>query len=275
MIVRSIVPSQGYDELNTAILNHLVKLLGLTGSRSNTSIISEFFVSENSLEPMVRWQRESLLEWYAEKIDLDLNVFLSKIARDYSVIPFDSSLLGASPRNVQIPPLAVPLVPVSRRASEITLASWIPGMETLLDRREFELLNQFWGVRRIGVVWSEPGPLRETLKQFANRIDMRSADRIEGEIKNGAIPWIDLDGVTPAEKINHWFSPVLQRRYQACPVYCGKRLLTLAVANPLDPLTRAEIEGVLRRRLYQIFPHILLINSILRYIKAEENKCRW
>ena len=271
MIVRSIVPSQGYDELNTAILNHLVKLLGLTGSRSNTSIISEFFVSENSLEPMVRWQRESLLEWYAEKIDLDLNVFLSKIARDYSVIPFDSSLLGASPRNVQIPPLAVPLVPVSRRASEITLASWIPGMETLLDRREFELLNQFWGVRRIGVVWSEPGPLRETLKQFANRIDMRSADRIEGEIKNGAIPWIDLDGVTPAEKINHWFSPVLQRRYQACPVYCGKRLLTLAVANPLDPLTRAEIEGVLRHRfsVQQIFADPV---PLQRFITASESK---
>src|SRR5207253_5929441 len=105
-----------------------------------------------------------------------------KMVRDYSVIPFDSSLLGASPKNVQIPPLAVPLVPVSRRASELTLASWIPEMEILLDRREFELLNQFWGVRRIGVVWSEPGPLRETIKQFVNGIDLRPAERrIDGE----------------------------------------------------------------------------------------------
>ena len=272
MIVRSIVPSQGYDALNIVILDHLVKLLGLSGSRNDISLISDFFMFENSLELMVRWQRGSFLEWYAEKTDLPLNVLLAKIARDYPVIPFDSALLGASPKNVQIPPLAVPLVPVSRRDSELTLTSWIPGMEALLDRREFELLNQFWGVRRIGVVWSEPGPLRETIKQFVNRIDLRPADRrIDGEIENGAIPWIDLDGVTPAEKINHWFSPVLQRRYQACPIYCGKRLITLAVAQPLDPLTKAEIEGVLRHRfsVQQVFADPM---PLQRFITASESK---
>jgi type II secretory ATPase GspE/PulE/Tfp pilus assembly ATPase PilB-like protein len=249
MIVRSILPSQGYNELNIVILDHLAKLLGLRESRSDVSIISDFLASVNSLEPIVRWQRESCLEWYAAKTDLDLNVLLGKMVRDNQVTPFDSSLLGASPKNVQIPPLTVPLMPVSRRDSELTVASWIPGLEALLDRREFELLNQFWGVRRIGVVWSEPGNLRETIKQFINAIDLRPVNRrIEGEIKNGGIPWLDLDGMTPAEKVNHWFSPVLQRRYQACPVYCGKRLLTLAVAKPLDPLTKAEIEGALRHR---------------------------
>jgi type II secretory ATPase GspE/PulE/Tfp pilus assembly ATPase PilB-like protein len=249
MIVRSILPSQGYNELNIVILDHLAKLLGLRESRSDVSIISDFLASVNSLEPIVLWQRESCLEWYAAKTDLDLNVLLGKMVRDNQVTPFDSSLLGASPKNVQIPPLTVPLMPVSRRDSELTVASWIPGLEALLDRREFELLNQFWGVRRIGVVWSEPGNLRETIKQFINAIDLRPVNRrIEGEIKNGGIPWLDLDGMTPAEKVNHWFSPVLQRRYQACPVYCGKRLLTLAVAKPLDPLTKAEIEGALRHR---------------------------
>ena len=272
MIVRSIVPSQGYDVLNIVILDHLLKLLGLSGSRSDISIISDFFMFENSLEPMVRWQRGSFLEWYAEKTDLPLNVLLGKIVRDYPVIPFDSGLLGASPKNVQIPPLTVPLVPVSRRDSELTLTSWIPGIEALLDRREFELLNQFWGVRRIGVVWSEPGPLRETIKKFVNGIDSRPADRrLDGEIENGAIPWIDLDGVTPAEKINHWFSPVLQRRYQACPIYCGKRLITLAVAKPLDPLTKAEIEGVLRHRfsVQQVFADPI---PLQRFITASESK---
>jgi hypothetical protein len=199
MIVRSTVPSQGYDVLNIVILDHLVKMLGLSGSRSDVSTISDFFVFENSLEPIVRWQRGSFLEWYAEKADLPLNVLLAKIVRDHPVIPFDSGLLGAFPKNVQIPPLTVPLVPVSRRDSELTLTSWIPGMETLLDRHEFELLNQFWGVQRISVVWSEPGSLRETIKQIVNGIDLRSSDRrIEGEIKNGATPWIDLDGVAPA-----------------------------------------------------------------------------
>jgi len=129
MIVRSIVPSQGYDALNIVILDHLVKLLGLSGSRNDISIISDFFMFENSLEPMVRWQRGSFLEWYAEKTDLPLNVLLGKIVRDYPVIPFDSGLLGASPKNVQIPPLTVPLVPVSRRPPSVA-ASLLP--ETVL-----------------------------------------------------------------------------------------------------------------------------------------------
>jgi type II secretory ATPase GspE/PulE/Tfp pilus assembly ATPase PilB-like protein len=272
MILRSIVPSQGYNELDIVILDHLAKVLGLNKSRTDASIVSDFLMSENSFEPTVRWQRESFLESYAEKIDLDLNVLLSKIVRDYPVIPFDSSLLGSSPKSIQIPPLTVPLVPVSRRDSDLTLASWIPGLETLLERPAFELLNQFWGVRRIGVVWSEPGPLRETIKQFIDGIELRPANRrIEGEIKNGAIPWIDLDGVTLADKINHWFSPVLQRRYQACPVYCGKRLLTLAVAKVLDPLTKAEIEGVLRHRfsVQQILADPI---SLQRFITASESK---
>jgi type II secretory ATPase GspE/PulE/Tfp pilus assembly ATPase PilB-like protein len=272
MIVKSIVPSQGYNNLNIVILYHLAKLLGLSESKSDLSIISDFFASENSLEPTARWQRESFLEWYAHKTDLDLNVLLGKVLRDNPIIPFDSGLLGASPKTVQVPPLTVPLVPVSRRESELTVVSWVPGLETLLNRHEFQLLNEFWGVLRISVVWSEPEPLRETIKQFASAIDLRPTDRpVEGKIKNGGIPWIDLDGVTPAEKINHWFSPVLQRRYQACPVYCGKRLLTLAVAKPLDPMTKAEIEGALRHRfsVQQVFADPV---PLQRFITASESK---
>jgi type II secretory ATPase GspE/PulE/Tfp pilus assembly ATPase PilB-like protein len=266
------VPSQGYNELNIAILYHLAKLLGLGKSKNDLSIIIDFFASEDSLESTVRWQRVTFLEWYAHKTDLDLNVLLRKIVRDNPVIPFDSSLLGASPKTVQIPALCIPLVPVSRRDSELTVVSWVPGLETLLCRREFELLNEFWGVRRISVVWSEPEPLRETIKRFTAAIDLRPADRpVDGEIKNGGIPWLDLDEMTPGEKINHWFSPVLQRRYQACPVYCGKRLLTLAVARPLDPMTKAEIEGALRHR-FSVLQVLGDPVPLQRFITASESK---
>jgi type II secretory ATPase GspE/PulE/Tfp pilus assembly ATPase PilB-like protein len=266
------VPSLSYNELNFVILDHLAKLLGLRESWRDVSIVSDFFAAENSLEPLVRWQRESFLERYAAKTDLNLNVLLGKMVRDSQVTPFDSSLLGASPKNVQIPPLTVPLVPISRRDSELTIASWIPGLETLVDRPEFELLNQFWGARRIGVVWSEPANLRETIKRFIDDIDLRPVGRlIEGEIKNGGIPWLDLDGMTPAEKVNQWFSPVLQRRYQACPVYCGKRLLTLAVAKPLDPLTKAEIEGALRHR-FSVQQTLADLIPLQRFIAGSEGR---
>jgi type II secretory ATPase GspE/PulE/Tfp pilus assembly ATPase PilB-like protein len=272
MIVRSTAPSQGYNELNNVILCHLAKLLGLGESKNDLSVIFDFFASESSLEPTIRWQREAFFEWYAHKTDLDLNVLLNKIVRENSVVPFDPSLLGVSPKTVQMPPLMIPLVPVSRRDSELTVVSWVPGFETLLCRPEFELLNEFWGVRRISVVWSEPGLLRERVKQFIAAIDLRPADQpIEGEIKNGGIPWLDLDGMTPAEKINQWFSPVLQRRYQACPVYCGKRLLTLAIARPLDPMTKAEIEGALRHR-FSVQQVLADPVPLQRFITASESK---
>jgi type IV pilus assembly protein PilB len=272
MIVRSTEPSQGYNELNNVIHCYLAKLLGLTDAKNGFSIIFNFFSSETNLEAMARWQRESFLEWYARKTDLDLNVLLGKIVRDNPVIPFAPGLLGASPKAVQIPPLTVPLVPVSRRDLEITITSWVPGLETLLTLREFDLLNEFWGVRRIGVVWSEPEALRETVKRFASAIESRPVDRpVEGEVKNGGMPWIDLDGITPAEKINHWFSPALQRRYQACPVYCGKRLLTLAVAKPLDPMTKAEIEGALRHR-FSVQQVLADPVSVQRFISTSESK---
>src|ERR1700732_1093674 len=109
MIVRSTEPSQGYNELNNVIHYYLAKLLGLTDAKNGFSIIFNFFSSETNLEPMARWQRESFLEWYARKTDLDLNVLLGKIVRDNPVIPFAPGLLGASPKAVQIPPLTVPL----------------------------------------------------------------------------------------------------------------------------------------------------------------------
>lgn len=180
MIVRSTIPFQAYNELNIVILDHLAKLLGFSESKTHLSIISDFFASENSLEPMLRWQRESFFEWYAGTTDLDLNVLLGKMVRDNPVIPFDSSLLGASPKNIQIPPLTVALVPVSWRDSELTVASWVPGLETLVDQREFQLLNQFWGVRRIGIVWSEPRLLRETIKQFVNASEDIVFQRVDG-----------------------------------------------------------------------------------------------
>ncbi|HZC34877.1 MAG TPA: hypothetical protein VE242_04650, partial [Chthoniobacterales bacterium] len=148
MIVRSIELSQGYNELNNVIVYHLSKLLGLGESKEDLSVIFDFFALEISLEPTTRWQREAFLEWYAHKTDLNLNVLLNKIVRETSVVPFDSSLIGVSPRTVQMPPLAVPLVPVSQRDSELTVVSWVPGLETLLCRPEFELLNEFWGIRR-------------------------------------------------------------------------------------------------------------------------------
>jgi type II secretory ATPase GspE/PulE/Tfp pilus assembly ATPase PilB-like protein len=272
VLARPNVSMQSYDALDTAIYCHLANVLGLADQGDDSAILFDFLSSEHGLEPAACWQRESFLEWYARKADLDLNVLLTKVIRETSVVPFDPALLGVSPKTVQLPPLAVPFVPISRRESEVTILSWVPGLEALLRVRGFERLNAFWGVDQINVLWSDPAPLREAIKQLPNLVDFRPVDQaIINDVGNGGVPWIDLDGVNPAEKTNHWFSPALQRRYQACPVYCGKKVLTLAVTTPLDPVTKAEIEGALRHR-FSVQQVLADPVPLQRFIAASESK---
>jgi type II secretory ATPase GspE/PulE/Tfp pilus assembly ATPase PilB-like protein len=90
------------------------------------------------------------------------------------------------------------------------------------------------------------------------------------EITNGGTPRINLDEVSPSGKVNHWFSPTLQRRYSACPVYCGRRRLTLAVEKLLPPNVKAEIEGALRHRfsVQQVLVHG---EALERFITTSES----
>jgi type II secretory ATPase GspE/PulE/Tfp pilus assembly ATPase PilB-like protein len=80
-----------------------------------------------------------------------------------------------------------------------------------------------------------------------------------------------LDAIPPSDKINQWFSPALQRKYGAIPVYAGKRTLTLAVAKLLDPRLKAEIEGALRHR-YTIQQVLADEAALKRFITASESR---
>jgi type II secretory ATPase GspE/PulE/Tfp pilus assembly ATPase PilB-like protein len=148
-----------------------------------------------------------------------------------------------------MPALSVPLLPVARTLNELTVASSIPGLDGLLQQPEFQVLNAFWGVPKLTAVWCEPDHLRHVLNLVTDNLDLTPSNiRLATEITNGGTPWINLDEVSPSGKVNHWFSPTLQRRYVACPVYCARRRLTLAVERLLPPNVKAEIEGALRHR---------------------------
>ncbi len=239
--------SESIQNLNHLLHFHVARLLGIR--ESELGFLLEHIETCDAANPMAIWQADSLLERYSKGFDLELGSILSKLIRDGALTPFDPTLLRFSPDGVRMPALAVPLLPVARNLGEVTIASAIPGLETLLQQSEFQVLNSFWGVPKLTAVWCEPDHLRQVLSQVADSLDLTPAKgRLTTEIGNGGTPWVNLDEVSPSGKVNHWFSPTLQRRYGACPVYCGRRRLTLAVEKLLPPNVKAEIEGALRHR---------------------------
>jgi type IV pilus assembly protein PilB len=261
-----------FDPIVSAVHYHLARLLGLRELNDDFAFMLGFLGDLATRSPEEAWNRKSFLEEYAERADLDLTSLFVKLLQENPSPPFNPTILGVSPVTLKIPPIAVPLFGFCRRPDEVTIASTIPGLNKLLQTEEFCELNRFWGVRRITAVWSEPGHLREVVRQAGERLDLNpAADTMPEGIENGGIPSVELDNVQPSDKINQWFSPVLQRKYKAVAVYCGKRILTLAVAKPLDPRLKAEIEGALRYR-FSLRQVIADEAALQRFVTASESK---
>src|SRR6201987_6213375 len=233
-------------------LNHLLhfqvaRFLGI--GENELRFLLEHIESSDAKDPIAIWQTDSLIERYSKNFDLELGSIVSKLIRDSALPPLDPTLLRFSPNGLSMPALSVPLLPVSRTLNELTVASSIPGLDGLLQQPEFQVLNAFWGVPKLTAVWCEPDHLRHVLNLVADNLDLTPSNiRLATGITNGGTPWINLDEVSPSGKVNHWFSPPLQRRYVACPVYWARRGSTLAVERLLPPNVKAEIEGALRHR---------------------------
>ena len=239
--------SKPLQNLNHVLHFHVARLLGIR--ENELRFLLEHIESSDATNPMAIWQTDSLIERYSKNFDLELGSILSKLIRDSALTPFDPTLLRFSPNGLRMPALSIPLLPVARTLNELTIASSIPGLDGLLQQREFQVLNAFWGVPKLTAVWCEPDHLRHVLNLVTDNMDLTPSNvRLATEITNGGTPWINLDEVSPSGKVNHWFSPTLQRRYSACPVYCARRRLTLAVERLLPPNVKAEIEGALRHR---------------------------
>jgi type II secretory ATPase GspE/PulE/Tfp pilus assembly ATPase PilB-like protein len=239
--------SEPLQNLNHLLHFHVARLLGIR--ERELRFLLEHIESSDATNPMAIWRADSLIERYSKDLDLELGSILSKLIRDSALTPFDPTLLRFSPNGLRMPALSVPLLPVARTLNELTVASSIPGLDGLLQQPEFQVLNAFWGVPKLTAVWCEPEHLKHVLNLVTDNLDLTpSSVRLTTEITNGGTPWINLDEVSPSGKVNHWFSPTLQRRYSACPVYCARRRLTLAVERLLPPNVKAEIEGALRHR---------------------------
>ena len=260
------------DPIVSAVHYHLAYLLGLRQLNDDFAFLLGFLGDMATRSPQEAWDRKSFLEEYAERVGLDLTSLCTKLLRENPTPPFNTTILGLSPGALKIPPIAVPLFGVCCRPDEVTIASSIPGLNQLLQTENFHVLNRFWGVRHLTAVWAEPGHLRDVIRQAGQQVDFEPvAESRPEKIENGGVPWISLDNVQPSDKINQWFSPVLQRKYNAVAVYCGKRILTLAVSRPMGPRLKAEIEGALRHR-FSLRQVRVDEAALQRFVTASESK---
>jgi type II secretory ATPase GspE/PulE/Tfp pilus assembly ATPase PilB-like protein len=260
------------DALDLVLHRHLARLLGLSSRSADFALLLGYCEKMAQIAVPDVWWQNSFLEEYAQQMDLDLNVVFAKLLRENPSPPVNPSIFGRSPAAISMPPMAVPLFPVSRRENEITIVSGVPGLDRLLRMEDFRCLNEFWGVECVNAVWGEPALLREAIRQAGTQVNfVHQSTASLSDSRNGGVPWIALDGVPPSDKINQWFSPALQRKYGAVPVYAGKRTLTLAVAKLLDPRLKAEIEGALRHRF--AIQQVLADEAALkRFVTASESR---
>ena len=135
--------SELLQKLNHTLHFHLARLLGVR--ENELGFLLDHIESCDAGDPMASWQTDSLIERYSKNFDLDLGSILSKLIRDGALTPFDPTLLRFSPEGVRTPALAVPLLPVARNPGEVTIASSIPGLDTLLQQPEFQVLNAISG----------------------------------------------------------------------------------------------------------------------------------
>ena len=258
--------------VDSVLYRHLVQLLGLKRSPDLSLLLGH---RQKMAKLAVRdvWSQNSFLEDYAQKLDLDLHVVFGKLLRENPSTPLNPAIFGVSPVVTSMPPILFPLYPISQRDNEITIVSEVPGLNRLLPGDDFRCLNEFWGVEHLNAVWAEPAHLREAIRQAGTHVTFaQNSETSLRNVCNGGVPWIALDSISPSDKINQWFSPALQRKYGAIPVYAGKRILTLAVARLLDPRLKAEIEGALRHRF--AIQQVLADEAALkRFITAYTTGC--
>ena len=176
--------SEPLKNLNHLLHFHVARLLGIR--ESELRFLLEHIESCDATNPMAIWQADSLVERYSKNFDFELGSILSKLIRDSALTPFDPTLLRFSPNGVRMPALSVPLLPVAGTLNELTIASSIPGLDVLLQKPEFKILNIFWGVPKLTAVWCEPDQLRQALNLAADSMNLNPANvRLATEITNG------------------------------------------------------------------------------------------
>ncbi|MBV9107105.1 MAG: Flp pilus assembly complex ATPase component TadA [Verrucomicrobia bacterium] len=218
------------------------------------------------------WQQRSFYELLVESNqgeanaaksshELFVSIFRSNRQMAPTAIDF-GSYFPAAVEQINIPPVLVPIVPISYRfgacdpvADEVTVVSWIPGLELEMRTPYSAALNEFFGARRVSCLWADPGALRKFLAtarqplRTVSRIPKEIMDRIALERSNkNSRPWIDLRQFVADRALIQEFGLGRMQLFNIVPLSWNKPFLTLAVPRPLSPQDKAVISQGLHTR---------------------------
>ena len=181
------------DPLSILIQTVLTKAFSLEDAEVdvvNVLQYMELLSQSKSIEEA--WQQRSFYELLADNNqgeddvsrsshDLFVNIFRSNRQMVPAAIDF-GSYFPAALEQVNIPPVPVPIVPISYRfkpadpvADEVTVVSWIPGLELEMRTPYWGALNEFFVARRVSCLWAEPEAIRRVSSDRASTSQNGSA----------------------------------------------------------------------------------------------------
>jgi type II secretory ATPase GspE/PulE/Tfp pilus assembly ATPase PilB-like protein len=278
------------DPLNILIQTVLTKPFELEDAEvdvANSQVLQyiEFLSRSKTLEEA--WQQRSFYELLVdnstdgEKVlhsshHLFTSIFRNNRQMVQAAIDFET-YFPAAIEQVNIPPVPVPIVPISYRfkpgdlvADEVTVVTWIPGLELEMRTPHWGALNEFFVARRVSCLWAEPEAIRRYLATA--RQPFRTTPRLPRETMNGVVlnlsdknsrPWIDLGQFVANRDLLQEFGLGRMQLFNIVPLRWDKPFLTLVVSKPLLPGDRSRISQGLSTR-GTIFSEVLADENLIR-----------
>ena len=278
------------DPLNILIQTVLTKAFNLEDAEvdvANGQVLQyiEFLSRSKTLDEA--WQQRSFYELLVDNNaseenalrsshELFTSIFRNNRHMAQAAIDFDTYFPPAI-EQVNIPPVPVPIVPISYRfkpgdpvADEVTVVTWIPGLELEMRTPHWGALNEFFVARRVSCLWAEPEAIRRFLATA--RQPLRTTPRLPREAMRGVIleladknsrPWIDLRQFVGNRALLQEFGLGRMQLFEIVPLRWEKPFLTLAVSKPLLPRDRSLISQGLHSR-GTIFSEVLADRELIR-----------
>jgi general secretion pathway protein E len=278
------------DPLNILLQTVLTKAFNLEDAEvdvANGQVLHyiEFLSRSKSLEEA--WQLRSFYEILVDNNaaeenalrsshDLFTSIFRNNRLMSQAAIDFETYFPPAI-EQVNIPPVPVPIVPISYRfkpgdpvAEEATVVTWIPGLELEMRTPYWGALNEFFVARRVSCLWAEPEAIRRFLATA--RQPLRTTPRLPRETMKGVVlelsdkntrPWIDLRQFVGNRALLQEFGVGRMQLFEVVPLRWEKPFLTLAVSKPLSPRDRSLISQGLHSR-GTIFSEVLADKDLIK-----------
>jgi type II secretory ATPase GspE/PulE/Tfp pilus assembly ATPase PilB-like protein len=261
------------EPLNILIQTALTKAFSLEDAETdvaNGQVLQYLELLSESKTLEDAWQQRSFYELMVDhnqgeenvpKSCHDLFASIFRSNRHFSPASIDfESYFPAALEQVNIPPIPIPIVPISYRfkpgdpvADEVTVVTWIPGLDLEMRTQYWGALNEFFVARRVSCLWSEPGAIRKFLATA--RQPLRTAPRLPRETMKGvectllekrSRPWIDLRQFVANRNLIQEFGLGRMQLFNIVPLYWNQPFLTFALFQPLSPQDKAVISQGLK-----------------------------